>query len=258
MARTPSSYIQRRGLNVTGSRMKKRTRYTRKYKNVQWMPLGRYAPLRAIARRYNRIPRGIATPFPRTRLVRHRYVENITFPAAAGAGFPTSYVFAANGIYDPNVTGVGHQPLYHDEMAALYQYYTVVGSRIKVTFSQNPVDQQNYGIILSQDSSLASNPTLLKEEYGSSVALIPSQRNMPFVQTKNFSAKKIFKTNMAGLLSDDTQRVQTGTNPGTKALYYFVIWRGPIDGGVTLATSIAQVEMSFIVLWREPKDAVQS
>ena len=243
--------------HITGSRMKKRYKYAGKYK-VSAFVAGKYASLRKSARRYARIPRSISTPFPRTRLVRHRYVENFTFPAAGAAGFPTLYVFAANSVFDPNVTGIGHQPLYHDEMAALYQYYTVVGSRIKVTFSQNPVDQQNYGIILSQDPSLANNPSLLKEEYGSSVALIPSQRNMPFVQTKNFSAKKIFKTNMAGLMSDDTQRVQTGSNPGTKALYYYVVWRAPIDGGVTLGTSIAQVEISYIVLWREPKDAVQS
>lgn len=46
------------------------------------------------------------------------------------------YVFAANGVYDPNITSVtNHQPLYLDQMFQIYNHCIVLRSRIKVTFT---------------------------------------------------------------------------------------------------------------------------
>lgn len=38
----------------------------------------------------------------------------------------TYHLFRANGIFDPDVTGTGHQPLYRDQVADLYTNYTVI------------------------------------------------------------------------------------------------------------------------------------
>lgn len=42
--------------------------------------------------------------------------------------------FRANSLYDPDASGVGHQPLYFDQLAALYARYRVTGLRYSVRF----------------------------------------------------------------------------------------------------------------------------
>jgi hypothetical protein len=49
------------------------------------------------------------------------------------SGAVASYVFSANGLYDPNITGTGHQPAGFDQMMLSYEHYTVIRSRLFVT-----------------------------------------------------------------------------------------------------------------------------
>lgn len=50
------------------------------------------------------------------------------------AGIPATQVFSANGLYDPDITGVGHQPRGFDQIMQLYDHYNVNFSKIRVTF----------------------------------------------------------------------------------------------------------------------------
>lgn len=77
-----------------------------------------------------RIQRGL-TPFPKTRKVSLRYVTNIEMDASAGA--TTSYAFRANDCYDPDYSGTGNQPYYFDQLMAMYNKFTVLGSKITIT-----------------------------------------------------------------------------------------------------------------------------
>ena len=45
----------------------------------------------------------------------------------------------------------GHQPLYFDQVAAIYQHYTVMKARMKVTIVPNTVDAYVSGILIDDD-----------------------------------------------------------------------------------------------------------
>lgn len=55
-------------------------------------------------------------------------------PAAGVAGV---YQFSANGLYDPNISGSGHQPTGFDQLMAIYGEYVVIGSTIRVIARSN-------------------------------------------------------------------------------------------------------------------------
>jgi hypothetical protein len=86
-----------------------------------------------------------------------RYASDVSLdPAAAAAA---SYVFCANGLYDPDTTGTGHQPYGFDQAMAIYSRYRVRKSVCKVrplVQATTSVNTSLVGIVLSQDGLAVS------------------------------------------------------------------------------------------------------
>lgn len=77
------------------------------------------------------------------------------FTINPGTGGATGvYQFSANGLYDPNVTGVGHQPAGFDELMAIYGEYVVLGCTIKLIMSNTEGSNPAlFGIFCSRGNS---------------------------------------------------------------------------------------------------------
>lgn len=61
-------------------------------------------------------------------MVRLRYVQEVQLDA--GTGTYSQNLFRCNSLFDPDYTGVGHQPKGFDEWAGVYNHYTVMKSTI--------------------------------------------------------------------------------------------------------------------------------
>ena len=73
---------------------------------------------------------GKPRPFPTRMVVTLRYVETVGLTNSLTG--VSSYNICCNSIYDPNLSGTGHQPYGHDTYATIYNQYTVLNSKIKV------------------------------------------------------------------------------------------------------------------------------
>lgn len=93
--------------------------------------------------------------FPKQLRSTLRYAD--TFNLVSTTGAYAQYLFSANGLYDPNVSGVGHQPRAFDQLMAIYNHYTVVASRITVTLM--PVLDQTIVAVLFKDDDATTNVT---------------------------------------------------------------------------------------------------
>lgn len=81
-----------------------------------------------VARRYNTyIPRSPALA-PNSIFVRLNYATTYI----AGSAVIFDRTFAGNGLFDPDVTGTGHQPLGFDQWMGIYDRYRVHASSIRV------------------------------------------------------------------------------------------------------------------------------
>ena len=60
------------------------------------------------------------------------YTEKVTFAALPSI----DQQFRLNSLFDPNLTGTGHQPKGFDQLAALYNRYRVYKCEYKITFAQ--------------------------------------------------------------------------------------------------------------------------
>lgn len=84
-----------------------------------------------------------ADPFRQKMFVKLIYTDRITLPSPTGGPigyFGTEKIYALNSLYDPDVSGVGHQPYGFDTMSALYRKYKVNGCLVELTFSDPSAD----------------------------------------------------------------------------------------------------------------------
>ncbi len=84
--------------------------------------------------------------------------------------------FRGNGMFDPDFSGVGHQPFYFDQLAAVYDRYQVFASSIYIQFHNNQANPI-YCVILpsAESTTLAASPFEAKEKPYARSTLLPAE-----------------------------------------------------------------------------------
>jgi len=110
----------RKRVNATRSRTTSRARASKRSKTIA-VPAPRWTTMR------NPSAPTVKPQF-RAKMI---YCDYFTINPGAGGATGTR-VYSANGCYDPDTTGVGHQPAGFDELMSIYAEYVVVGSTCKI------------------------------------------------------------------------------------------------------------------------------
>lgn len=189
--------------------------------------------------------------FPDSKLVRLRYVETINITEAVLA--TANHLFSCNSIYDPNTSGTGHQPYGHDQWAALYNHYEVLGSKIRVLASSASATGVGVivGIQLSDDTSVAINTNELMENNKSKYRICVAG-NPPTVLTQKWSQRRHFP----GKRGDDNLSAMFGANPSEQMFYNIYLGSGNTTSAMSPVS--LQVQVDYIVKVYERKQFSQS
>lgn len=96
------------------------------------------------------------TPLPAQLKTQFRYAETFSMNPSL-ADVASTYLFSLNGLYDPNYTGIGHQPRGFDQLMALYDHYVVIGTTItlRVANQNSSANQQALVSMILLDGSVA-------------------------------------------------------------------------------------------------------
>lgn len=187
---------------------------------------------------------------PQRKLVRLRYQELIAInPGAAGA--IGTYQFRANGIFDPNITSTGHQPMGHDEWAQFYNHYTVLGSKITVTGMGDTASEAIiFGVYLSDDTTVPALLHELIENGKSGYRYTGSVWKTATKISRKYSAKRFF--NISDPKDNTNLRAPFGSDPTEQAVYS--IWCRAMDSTTDPANMYFNVVIEYICALHERKD----
>lgn len=195
------------------------------------------------------------TGFPEQLAVRHKYVGAITLTSSTGLF--TSTLFSANGMYDPFITGGGGQPLYFDQCAALYDHYTVMASKIRVTAAVNGSTSgpQVYVALITDDDTNTNftNVADVISDDCKSWGVTGGVANKPLVLYQNFNATKTY--GVKDIPGDSTMSGTSSANPSEQTYYRICMNE---CGFSTTATVNLMIEIEYDAIWRERKDQVPS
>lgn len=168
-----------------------------------------------------------SAPLGLSRTAKLYYNETVAFSTAA-LGACSVKVFSCNSLYDPNVTGGGHQPMGFDQLITLFNRYTVVRANIEVEFvSSTGSNSQVVGICQLADASTVTNPQIYGENQPNKMRILPPNGSqskvtlsVPFDASK-WSSKTDVKDNyeLSGTVS---------TSPSDQA-YWHIYTSDPVN-----------------------------
>jgi len=187
-----------------------------------------------------------AVGFPAQLRMKHRYATNLVMTSTTGS--LASQLFSCNGMYDPDVSGVGHQPMYFDTLSAIYNHYTVLASTIKITVtcSTVPTNPCQMVVYLEDDTTITPANTIAAQEAGTSLTKI-----IPAGSTNVYKMTKSWNSVMFGPDAVDNDNLQgsIAANP-TEQTLYAVLWSG-INSQTQACT--VNFEIVYDAVWKELK-----
>lgn len=192
------------------------------------------------------------SPMPNVFSTKMRYAHNFNLDAGI-AGIATQ-VFSCNGLYDPDISGTGHQPRGFDEIVVMYDHWRVLGAKITLRVQNGSSDQGSiFGISIQQNNT----PLTLLNDYLESGTVVSKMVGTNDGMGVNGASYKLAPYKWLGLKStEDTYAGTTSSNPNEQA--FFHIFTGCVDDTVNPAALQCYVVIDYIVQFFEPKFLTQS
>lgn len=174
-------------------------------------------------------------------------------PGLAACG---TYVYSLNGLYDPDITGVGGQPTGFDQYMALYGKYTVLKAKVTVSvINSDATNPQLVGCNISSASSTSTDPNVYV------------RNNNQWLQTLTQFGKGTdrssfqFEIDIAKLTTnniwvDDVMSGTVSTNPVNQ--WYLFIWCISADAAADAGNTVWTVKIEYLTAFREPITAISS
>jgi hypothetical protein len=183
------------------------------------------------------------------------YYEKGTQLSPLTGGGAVGYVFSANGIYDPNVTSTGHQPMGFDQLMALYEQYYVVSSTITIRFnafqSLIPIPVAVY---LSPDASVLTGASQIMENGLCKSALLSGfsgTLSATTALTLSCDVPRYYNRGKKAMLNDPELAGSAAANPVEQVYFIVTAWQALGDTATT--TIHFDVILSYDVWFTEPR-----
>jgi hypothetical protein len=187
--------------------------------------------------------------FPREMKVMLKY--NAVHTLTPSAGLASDYVYNLNSIFDPDVTGVGHQPRGRDNWAVFYNRYRVDSCKVTMYCTRS-----SGGTVTilgnNQSTSITDVAEPLETPIGITGAHSPNGSSLKLVKTFNLAdlngvTRSVYET-------DDRYQALMSASP-SEVLCLHMVW---IDTALSTGSAFVSIELDYFVTLFDPIQQAQS
>lgn len=199
-----------------------------------------------------RVPRSIPLGVQKYRFAKLSYCDLDSASVSAGSYQTWAY---QSSLYDPYVAVGGHQPMFFDQYAAMYQRYTVMGIAYEV---QACTDSATNGplIITVTPSGVGSSPTsisIARERAGTKESITSHGYKG---RIKGYiSVAKMLGVDRRKLLTDDQYSALVSANPSQMAYLTLQAWN---SSGTSAIAVYITLRLTYYCRFFDPTDPSQS
>lgn len=195
------------------------------------------------------VQRGLGPIAPR-QIVRLKYSENIS--RTLTSTITSDYVYNMNSIFDPNLSGTGHQPLGRDQWGQFYRNYRVFGFSYNISIAPSSdicrytiVPNRNSGAFIIHDEA-AEQPRGMTKYVGFQGGTATNIRG-------HYSLPQIAGVSTSQYKADQNYQASMGSNP-VEELCLHIVTTAP----ATSLTTRFSINLIFHCELIEPVDLTQS
>lgn len=178
-------------------------------------------------------------PIPQRFIVKMKYAE--AFNITTGVGAIGAYRYNLNSIFDPNATGIGHQPYGHDTFQTLYNRYRVIKCSYLIT-AQNTTNSANFVVAALPANETVGVATMSEARENPRCKYITQGTGSPILKLKGgVYLPSLVGRNKAQYMADDRYQATFGTSPNEQAILN--IYGAPLSeaGDITINCNITLV-----------------
>lgn len=202
-----------------------------------------------VARPPRRIPRPLSssvnyfgkTSFPKQLVNTMVYGGVMTISPTSGLA---KQVFVCNGLYDPDYTGTGTQPLYYDQLTSIYSHYEVLSSSIVIQIADLEQYNSTVTLYIDDDVNTATSCADAIQREGCVWDAYTSGSGLPKKLIKKWNATATF-----GNVGTTSNMSGTYSTNASEASYYVFQYMDPSLGRATSFTLTYQIR--YKVRWYE-------
>lgn len=182
--------------------------------------------------------------FPKRVIATHKYSE--IFQMTSTIGSATTHHWRANGMFDPDASLGGHQPMFYDQFTPIYGHYVIIGSKItaKIMQATSTGVPMTVGLFLNDDPTLAfSTMSTFKEQNSTVFTQIAAADNNIHTLSCKYSAKKTYG---GSVVSNPNLWGLAGSDPVEDT--YFTFLTQCTDGSSTNSI-VLDIIIEYIAIW---------
>lgn len=167
------------------------------------------------------------------------YVEShVLNPGALGAAAVQTYRLSS--IFDPDLTGVGHQPLGRDELAGLFERYQVFKVDFHVEFGSRDSAVQLCGYMINDSPSTSTSGSRIIENGGSEWFLMQPQGGTDHTKfTGSVWLNEAHGVSYKQYMANDDYGAAMGSNPADEIYMHF--WADGLGGDTAGVTCVVHL-----------------
>lgn len=191
--------------------------------------------------------------FPNLTTRRLRYTDKAALSSVSGV--LSSYSYTLSGLYDPNITGTGHQPMGFDEIMTFYEHYHVLTAKVHVTFQNVSAGNGYVCLKISPDSTPPPDPFTCIEEGRNVVDFldVPGSTNCAKVLRATVNVPGVMGLNRRNFLADTDTGGAVSSNPAEQTYLHLCAWAES-----TLMQVAPTVVIEYTAVFTEPRNLTAS
>lgn len=188
-------------------------------------------------------------PISQRTIVKMKYAESVDL----NVGSSFAYQFNLNSVFDPNRSGIGHQPYGHDQLATLYNRYRVIACSYNCYFTSSGTTTTQLTAVPANEVQIFSSAAEARENPRARFAIQVPNARPPVLSGKVYLPSLVGRTK-AQYMADDRYQAATGSNPLELAILN--LQSASISDVQTAIT--VMIVLEYTVEWFDVKTLTQS